>query len=1333
MLFTPYLAVSILLEDLACDGHSGIDLEELWIRAATVIPGFDPRFKPVIWKWLLSRTKDIRIQLSKVKPSEISNNEFSIDNYALIEQIYKDHIKIAASDEVIWKFLTGKPENENSEITPLLFDILSIVAKCRGAGATVTDIASQTGQDPRSLFSRVSRLVRMGLVIKRPFVQNGVNTNIVTLSKFVKNYNADSDQLTTHTPYTDLSTLCRRIMDSLKSAKNNIRQADDLRHELNCSETSEKRKQFLRAIARLSAHGYLRRVKVQSLADSEKSISDSSILPENAKNQNLIKCIQLLRGNDLPKLEGSLLSDRTSTENDDNEQQLAAYKNTSNTNVTVARSFFSRFYPLELQVYNLVLSSNRSGMTSIDLNDHFAIENSFQRPLSGILERYSLSFNPKKGKSLKGYDFVKVSDTSGKLVVFRCFIAVFAESVGVRLSDSHSLPHYDLYHQATQKGVKKDTKNLDASFKIHMHPIVVSSINGEIHIDWKPSTSLTSSTGAVMKPARPRGRPRKFPKEQAVETELNTLVKRARGRPRKYPIQQANMVEISPTPEIQEEDLGPPSEMEFDQIEQSDNVDDVQESLVTQQQPVDEQEQPVIVFASDTDDDSKPLPKKAKIKRHSEKTYVNVAAEMRQKNIMTLLDESHNVMLLGQNIASRFQERFLSPNDPRIDKRTLMRDIYALENKGLVKKSCVMHSTTTGKNVAKWFLVNASLDINSDYVKGIQEKLLEQEKAKSNITKPLDIIQEDVSYYSIPPISSTYNSHLDNKVDKVIDTINELSEEGSMKASAEISFRARRNIDVKPDIVVLPSSRRQKLARAASGSAQYRAPLGRTRGETDGLKSKSASPKPDTEGSVSPALKQKHARFTRQDADTLLRVVVIIRSFFSPGGGMIDWSLIASIFNHTYSIDFLRTRWAKVRDFYGGSKMIASFNERWEELYIDGYKKGVLGKFDPDNFDVFFYVEYWRNNESKASKIIGVDRLGTHDNIDSLLSQHYIHTDPSVISIETEWNGDIMQESSHVRLLSDILQDASSDVKKMHVLTETCFSYSKESTNSGTGYTDVNSEKALRLIRAIINTPEETYDAAAAEVALSRLGENTVRSSLNMLERIKALVHIQGTADKQIPGRNYVFSERALSLLNSRYHLSLEELHQADMVYMDLEEKCKDGVKLPRIHENASMLALVSLISNHDNVRLERDNIVKGSLVEGYLSRAVDKDKLEFDLTLRGTVPLNSKSVQPSRLSIKKPPIDAINGEVMSWLDVTCKNVNEEFWTKIVCYVLWTIETSPFINLTSLTYKCRYFLTLQEVNYILDFLHDIGCIERGSSNGTILTTDWYRHCFVRGK
>ncbi|KAI5789566.1 hypothetical protein FPQ18DRAFT_261372 [Pyronema domesticum] len=100
----------------------------------------------------------------------------------------------------------------------------------------------------------------------------------------------------------------------------------------------------------------------------------------------------------------------------------------------------------------------------------------------------------------------------------------------------------------------------------------------------------------------------------------------------------------------------------------------------------------------------------------------------------------------------------------------------------------------------------------------------------------------------------------------------------------------------------------------------------------------------------------------REDEDTLLIAVIIVRTLFGNVDRKINWNLIQKAMPQHDTIVFQR-RWPRVREMH--KTHLKRLQTEFEEMYLQAYAEGSLPRLDTDrpmDFDIRWHIKWFRDN-----------------------------------------------------------------------------------------------------------------------------------------------------------------------------------------------------------------------------------------------------------------------------------------------------------------------------------------------------------------------------------
>lgn len=417
------------------------------------------------------------------------------------------------------------------------------------------------------------------------------------------------------------------------------------------------------------------------------------------------------------------------------------------------------------------------------------------------------------------------------------------------------------------------------------------------------------------------------------------------------------------------------------------------------------------------------------------------------------------------------------------------------------------------------------------------------------------------------------------------------------------------------------------------------------------------------------------------DAERLYRSIVISRSLY-PRGSSIDWDLVVKGMPGI-GPSRARKRWPAIREQYGGTKALAKATERWEQLFLSAYSKSQIDYHDcdADDFTLQVYVEFWQHHVD-ASLFGGVKRLTTRADFEERYGKIRAH--PIANPLEGVYNLPSM-------------------VRVEELMANTAFSCSPAPGIATVKNVDFTLDE--QLVRAVIASEESEMSPETAAQLLSELGEERVSTATEALAAGKVIHYILRSTEKVQPGRNYTLGERPLATLNTKLDPGFLKTARNFLRSMP------DSYAIPSTVEDAEMAVILELASSND-CRLLRLNNNTGRLITDYRSRMIEKQKLDFDISLE----ISSSFRRPPLLYDKPPVADSPNHYLWQFSDTA--------FELVVSRILLLIVLRPHITLALIAAQLRSALSTQEVLSIVQWLRETGRVEE-EQEGLIASRFWF--------
>lgn len=417
-LSTPSEVIGNILQAVAFSGSNGVSTEDLWSICADKLNqnSIDLFTKQIVWKWLFFNPQVTGALFiwkdgSSIIP-DIDYQQFSES------QINEESLRIYPSQETQWRFLTGTEFSKKlkSQLGDYPFQLLCEIAKHGKNGAFASDLGKLTGQDPRSLTTRLKKLEEMKF-ISRVSAYNSASNQHTSLCKHVSFIEQDTDlaslEFSDNLNYSRDATKLRDIIfQKLKQAPGGLRGLNDLKHELKLGVNRSTAKFFRGVVESLCKKGYLEKVMVKSTSPQVKAepteITEMSDL--SADTTTMVYCIKLIK------------DVTNATDQIDIDEMFEAIDELEDSENQTKIPSINDFFPITTQIYDHI--SKSSGPNSMELVLKMSGAPDY-RPYTKLLDSISTLEEKKSNSKLKvpyeGISITRNYDFEGKFKFYRYF------------------------------------------------------------------------------------------------------------------------------------------------------------------------------------------------------------------------------------------------------------------------------------------------------------------------------------------------------------------------------------------------------------------------------------------------------------------------------------------------------------------------------------------------------------------------------------------------------------------------------------------------------------------------------------------------------------------------------------------------------------------------------------------------------------------------------------------------------------------------------------------------------------------------------------------------
>ncbi|ODQ67075.1 hypothetical protein NADFUDRAFT_49520 [Nadsonia fulvescens var. elongata DSM 6958] len=774
------------------------------------------------------------------------------------------------------------------------------------------------------------------------------------------------------------------------------------------------------------------------------------------------------------------------------------------------------------------------------------------------------------------------------------------------------------------------------------------------------------------------------------------------------------------------------------------------------------------------------LPSKTMVvnpKKHTSR-QLSFAQIERQDNILKIVEENGGAVPGGLHLYDIFREKYDAARTTTTDKKTLNKVVDGLVREGRLIKVVISVPTTKGPDVNGRILILPTLSSDSPAFNEAKRLIaLRQDKCHPGISsKPIErttivMDQDDIHFFNtereqaftraekrraeqqsqsqsklteaerreiLRKIDTLSGEGLENGISSKIarrrsrrKAVN--AETGDKNLSSQVSLKnitddGNENLDPshRPDLRESPFDEGKKRKRRSAKVDTLNSEL--PEGEVDPVTAafghkdwQSSSRRMKGVNGSSTARKYKAQRqvFPRDqgqvDPDFFYRAVLIIRSF-SANPAIINWKrLVETLNDPDITVDIVRMKWPRIRDMFGGASPVAKTMKIWENLFIYHFERDTLpfDASDADHIDISQCVAFWKRHRP----IIGETTV----TVPWLLNSKE-ENDKKLVFMKDENADETPLESFY---------NSTSMVKTDEIFLSTPFIFGA-TPDSDIDTRDAKTARAARAIKSIIATDPEEYDIVKATEILKEIGEEACASAIRSMEKSKSIIYLPREHERVLPGRNFLFSERFLGILNLRIGDNvLKDAAGFERALIDFSKSSK-GLLMSPTSPDSTLVSILDLICNKkvDLLRVEEKS---GRIMEGYKSRFIEKDKLDCDIVIRVAKSLlNENKKSNTSITTLSDPIASVPfplGESPSeyiWTSVSGK-LNHRIYKNCVSVTLMAIALRP--GITSRILFGRVFkgdvLTLGEIEILVSWLEKRKCIRLGDCNGLFILSGWY--------
>ncbi|KAH0555998.1 hypothetical protein GP486_006059, partial [Trichoglossum hirsutum] len=436
-----------------------------------------------------------------------------------------------------------------------------------------------------------------------------------------------------------------------------------------------------------------------------------------------------------------------------------------------------------------------------------------------------------------------------------------------------------------------------------------------------------------------------------------------------------------------------------------------------------------------------------------------------------------------------------------------------------------------------------------------------------------------------------------------------------------------------------------------------------------------------------------------ETAKRLLIAVIVVRTLIGGTERIIDWVIINRLFPQ-YDQEFIRKRWVSIR---AVNKLhMEKLQRDFQEAFLTAYESKVVPPIDYDNlggYDWNAVVDWALANLDMPSSRTLPDLPATHK---QLMELYNIRDDPQPnVPFREEYLGHstlVHRRKAIARSTPFVipLRQPREERPQRLLLTES-------------------------FVRANTITSAHLYNGQKAKEKLLPLCDKIDEAVYNLRSR-KVLTHVK--ADRTLPGRNFDLADSFFYALKK--HISDTQFVRAGTFKLELDSAFveRGWAEVPFLARDGDMLALNNLIS-HGRVELVSENLpdIKSGLIEGYVTRHIDKKRLRFEMKIK---PTDGYIYGNPLVPLPHPPCGHLGDDtkpIPLWYDIH-GNFVAVMWWKVLAAVMSVLALRPGIGVGEAVKSLKPAVEEWELRLLMEWLVRAK-VAREVLGGGFVTEEWF--------
>ena len=925
MVDTPDTIVKKVLTELATNDFEGINAKEFWASVESACGKLDEFTKTVVWNWLLEKpdfevwrkleaghAEDLGSVTKKLEKTSMTLEEKDQlpDFETFFDDVNINDYMIKVSEDYQSLYLTGVQQKDNI-LGKMPYDLLRIIAKHKEAGINSLDLIRESGQDKRSLTTRLGVLEDNLLITKFSISVKKCITNHMIHFRFAVKDTKTEDVAP---EYYDRYQAMSQIIDALKKEENKLRLTKDLFEEIKESQPILKLRWFNKILKFLVDNGFIEMIQVE-YTSRQRYFPGVRYLKDLPPANKKTKLLEKIREQSLN--EKSHRDDNDMGGLDDSEE-------------TIDQPNFNRYFPLTSQIHSLVLRN--PGIMNAKFDSELT-GTYHTRQISNIVEGISTNIpNPANVNAIVGQIF-----QIGKTKFYR----FTTQNVMNRRDPSYKYvaptegeiapaSKTSLFEESVKYG---SSYTIDRRFKIISVPVSGQDGQAKYYLISKGYSGSLGSKLAAQIPTR-------FALQGNYASQNGWI---------KVNTKTKEVIKDLPLYKKAVEN-GSKKIAEFNKT-----IEDLQscssKSNRTNESIINKEEKTVanaVNGAPDAASLEERISRDKAIANDSEQSLMDYGPEFRRAKLRELTDENRCICINSEfcaKISRLMKVGYL------IDRRTLIRDAMSLaakkfveaeklENGKFVVKSiknppteelineCIIDviKTSTRKFTAQVQFQNLPVRNEGTLIRGW--KFADKEMRLQNAMK------------SVKSSSTGRNRRkrvkiINNGVEEQSEDDEDEETENGNGLKSEVVDAGRGSVsNAKEDDILEPlmdDRKRKKFKVANKSQARVVKTFKKIR---------------------------TSVKVTNDHVLILIKAIVITQSLSV--GGNIDWPTVAKVLDDIYGVEMLRRQWPRHRKMLGQRNLMQA-KKNWEAALLDAVSNGIVTAADLENYDIFKMLDIWKS------------------------------------------------------------------------------------------------------------------------------------------------------------------------------------------------------------------------------------------------------------------------------------------------------------------------------------------------------------------------------------